>query len=126
MAQAGVLREWPCSEQKNEGERMVGGGLERWARAGQYPVDPLWEKLARAGSAQFCDTDSCSPGPPAKRERQTRKACAMCLPGGCVSRCSWGEQAHLLQAMAVEYQGSEHGWGGKGRLFQAQCLWVWG
>ena len=31
-AQAGALREWPCSDQKCEGERMVGGGA---AKAGE-------------------------------------------------------------------------------------------
>lgn len=49
MAQAGVLREWPCSEQKNEGERMVGGGAGEVGEGWSVSSGPSLGEAGKSG-----------------------------------------------------------------------------
>lgn len=49
MAQAGVLRERPCSEQKCEGERMVGGGAGEVGEGWSVSSGPSLGEAGKSG-----------------------------------------------------------------------------
>lgn len=105
-------------------------GPERRVRAGHGHGSTQWSPSG--GSWEEGETDRfvmltlAAQGCLARgRDRHIRHVPRDCQVS-CVSRCSWGEQANLLQAVTMECQGAERGRSGKDCLFQAQCVRVWG